>query len=310
MSSRLITGLLLLVLAGCGQGSGCDLVKVGEVSLEARNRLFAAPVAVSGHRLTLLLDTGAERSLLDQAAVRRLNIPQDGRTFSVEVGLGGGSPRADANVEGMRLGDVPLPISRMPVSTIAGVLGVDGILGLDVLRDYDLDLDGPQRTLALYRIRRCDDAVPPWDEPAVRFDDVATRTGWLQVPFEIDGVAAVGTVDTGASVTSITPRLLRRLGVTEQALANDRSLKLHVVAGEDEQARIHRFNTMRIGPLTLQNVPVIVLAKEPPALSGGRRFSDGVIGQDLLGTRRIWFSIATGRLFMSRGSRDAPATGH
>jgi predicted aspartyl protease len=280
------------------------------VPLEARGRLFAVPVTASGHRLNLLLDTGSERSLLDEAAVRRLSIPQDGRTFSIEVGLGGGSPRADANVEGMLLGDVPLPISRMPVSTVAGVLGVDGILGVDVLRDYDLDLDGPNRTLALYRIRRCDDAAPPWSEPAVRFDDVATGTGLLQVPFEIDGIAAVGTVDTGASVMSITPRLLRRLGVTEQGLANDRSMKLHIVAGEDEQARIHRFRTMRIGPLTLQNVPVLVLTKEPPALGGGRRFSDGLIGQDLLRDRRVWLSIATDRLFMSRNSSDAPATGH
>jgi predicted aspartyl protease len=310
MRSRTIAGLLLLVLAGCDQGSGCNLVQVTQVPLEARGRLFAVPVTASGHRLNLLLDTGSERSLLDEAAVRRLSIPQDGRTFSIEVGLGGGSPRADANVEGMLLGDVPLPISRMPVSTVAGVLGVDGILGVDVLRDYDLDLDGPNRTLALYRIRRCDDAAPPWSEPAVRFDDVATGTGLLQVPFEIDGIAAVGTVDTGASVTSITPRLLRRLGVTEQGLANDRSMKLHIVAGEDEQARIHRFRTMRIGPLTLQNVPVLVLTKEPPALGGGRRFSDGLIGQDLLRDRRVWLSIATDRLFMSRNSSDAPATGH
>jgi Aspartyl protease len=98
--------------------------------------------------------------------------------------------------------------------------------------------------------------------------------------------------------------------VTEQALATDRPLRLHIVAGEDEQARVHRFTTLRIGPLTLQNVPVVVLAKEPPTLSGGRRFSDAVIGQDLLSDRRIWFSLATGRLFMSRNSRDGPATGH
>jgi predicted aspartyl protease len=309
MRPCIIAGLLL-GLAGCDQGSGCDLVKVGEVSLEARNRLLAAPITLSGQRLNLLLDTGSERSLLDQAAVRRLGIPQDGRTFSIEVGLGGGSTRADANVEGVRLGDVKLPVSRMPVSTVAAVLGVEGILGLDLLRDYDLDLDGARRTLALYRIRRCDYAAPPWSEPAMRFDDVGTRTGRLQVPFEIDGVATVATVDTGASVTAITPRLSQRLGVTVQALAADQSLRLHIVAGEDEQAHLHRFTTLRIGPLTLQNVPVVVLAKEPPTLSGGRRFSDAVIGQDLLSERRIWFSLATGRLFMSRNSRDAPTTGH
>ena len=55
----------------------------------------------------MLLDTGAQTGMLEEATVRRWKIPQDGRTFTVMVGVAGGSPRADANVEGVLLGDAP-----------------------------------------------------------------------------------------------------------------------------------------------------------------------------------------------------------
>ena len=113
--SQVLIVLFLFVLAGCQHGSGCDVVKVSQVPLEARGQLFAVPLTLGNHTLSMLLDTGAQRSMLDEAAVRRLKIPQDGRTFTVMVGIAGGSPRADANVEGVLLGDAPLSVSRMPV---------------------------------------------------------------------------------------------------------------------------------------------------------------------------------------------------
>jgi predicted aspartyl protease len=313
--SRLIVGrlqrtftvfcLLLVVLAGCEQGSGCDLVKVAQMPLEPRNRLFTVSVTVNGHAISMLLDTGAEKSLLGEATVQRLSLARDGRTYTIVTGLAGGSLRTDANIDSMVLGGVPLSVDRMPVGSLGGNPGIDGVLGLDILQNFDLDIDAPDRTLTLYRVRRCERADPPWDEPATSVAGISTRLGWLEMPFEIDGVEETAVIDTGASNTTITPRLVRRLGLTDLALANDRILKLHVIAGDDTQARVHRFQTIRIGPITAHNAYVVVLATEPPSLGGGRRFREAVIGQDFLNSRRIWFSFRTDRLFMARKDGDA-----
>ena len=112
--------LLCLLLAGCQQGAGCDLVKAAQVPLEPMNPLFAVPMTIGGHKLKILLDTGAQKSLLDEGTVRRLQIPQDGRTVTIIVGVAGGAPKFDANVDGMLLGDAPLSVARMPVSTCMG----------------------------------------------------------------------------------------------------------------------------------------------------------------------------------------------
>jgi predicted aspartyl protease len=298
---------LLLLLAACQQGSGCALVKVAQLPLEESDKVFLVPLTLNGHTLKMLLDTGAQKTMLDAGAVRRLGIPQDGRTFSIMVGIGGGSPVADANVQGLLLGGVPVGIDRMPVSTFDGASGASGVLGLDILRDYDLDIDGPNRTLTLYRVRRCERADPPWNQAGVPVEGVGTRIGWMEIPIEIDGVMGTGAVDTGASYTTIMPRMARRLGLTERAMAGDETVQVHVVAGADAEARIHRAETIKVGPALGHGVPILVLGKEPPALGGGQQFGDAVVGQDVLGARRVWFSLATGRLFMSRLDGGATA---
>ena len=66
--------LLLSVLASCPSDAACDLVQIARVRLELKNHLFVVPVTLNGHAIGMLLDTGAQKSLLGEAAVRRLNL--------------------------------------------------------------------------------------------------------------------------------------------------------------------------------------------------------------------------------------------
>jgi predicted aspartyl protease len=296
--------VLLLALAGCAQGSGCDVVKVTQVPLETRSRVFGVPVTVNGHAISMLLDTGATRSLLAETTVKRLGVVRDGRTSTILVGLAGGSMITDANIETMSLGGAAISMDRLSVDPFERRQGIDGVLGLDILRDFDLDIDAPRRALTLYRVRHCEHADPPWDERATAIAGVSTRSGWMDVPLAIDGVEEAAVVDTGASHTVITPRFARRLGLTDEALANDRIVPLRVINSSGTQARAHRFQTIRIGPITVHNAYVLVLSKNPLPLGGGRQFREAVIGQDFLADRRVWFSMRTGRLFISRKDND------
>jgi predicted aspartyl protease len=306
MHWEVIGCLFLLLLAGCEQGAGCDLVKVAEVPLEPVGPVFVVPVTVNGHAINMVLDTGGV-SFLSETTAERLGFAREGGSISMVVGVAGGSIRTDASIASMSIGGAPLSVHRMTVNSYSGARSPDGFLGLDVLGDFDLDIDGPNRRLALYRVRRCEHADPPWDQPAALIEGTTTWTGWLAVPFEIDGIAGRAAIDTGASNTVITPRLAQRLGLTEPDMASDRNLKLHVVAGADTQAHIHRFKTMRIGSITVHNSLIFVLAKNPPPLGGGRHLAEAVIGQDFLANRRIWFSMRAERLYISHEENDTPA---
>jgi predicted aspartyl protease len=290
------------VLAGCEQDQGCDFVKVAQVPLEPRGQVFVVPVTVNGHAINMMLDTGAERSLLTEAAVQRLNIRRSDRTFSVVVGASSGSLKSDAEIDSMSIGGVALPVDHIVVNSFGG--NIDGMLGLDILGRYDLDIDGPNRTLVLYRVRRCEQAEPPWDGPAMPVAEISTRLGLMEMPLEIDGVSGTAAVDTGSSFTLIRLSMMQRLGLSDAAMASDQTAVAHTIAGKDVQGRVHKFHTIRIGPVTAHDVSILVLPSKPPAMAGGRQQPDGLVGQDLLRNRRVWFSLSTGRLYISRNQND------
>jgi hypothetical protein len=178
------------------------------------------------------------------------------------------------------------------------------LLGLDILGDFDLDIDQPKRMLSLYRVRRCETADPPWDEPAIPIRGITTRYNLLRMPLEIDGVEGTALIDTGASYTIIRQPMAHRLGLTEQALANDRVVGTHGVGGGSSPTYVHRFQSVTIGPLTARNMPLHVLMEDPPVMPNGNPIEENLVGRDFLGKRRIWFSFKTQRVAVSRRSDD------
>ena len=286
------------MLASRPSGAACDLVQIARVPLELKNHLFIVPVTLNGHAIGMLLDTGARKSMLGEAAVQRLNLVRDPRS-SLRSWVWVDSAQPDARIDSMSIGAAALSLNRLAVNSFGGHQPFDGILGLDILRDYDLDIDGPKRVLTLYRIRRCEPAPPPWDEAAAPIAGFSTRTGWLKLPFKLNGVEGTGFLDTGASNTMITPQMAQRLGLTDQELENNPMIKLHVIAGDDTPSHVHWFEASRSVPRCQDTLMPMCWQRRRSPLGGERNFGEGVIGVDFLGTQRIWISVGTGRLYLA-----------
>jgi predicted aspartyl protease len=102
------------------------------------------PIMVTGHLngvpLTLMLDTGADRTLLAPAALARAGLdPSSGRRVRVLGVTGAGDayevtlPRLD--IAGARLGPVAVVVHSLPSP------GIDGLLGRDLLHAFTLTVD-------------------------------------------------------------------------------------------------------------------------------------------------------------------------
>lgn len=304
---HLVPALLLLALAACAQDGPCDLVKAAQVPLLARNHILAVPVTINGHAMELLLDTGAEASVLQEATVQRLGIARDARFLHASSGIGGASAKPMASIDSMTIGGMPIAIERLPVNTVPASMHVDGLLGVDLLHDYDLDIDAPKRTLTLYSARACVRASPPWSEPAVPITGVELNEHRLRIPIEINAAAGMAVVDTGATTTLLSQEIAGRLGLGDLAASGDRIVSLGGVAGDRVQAAVHLFRTVRVGPVTAHDVRLLVLLKEPPRVDAVHRPSDGWVGQDVLSGRRIWISLRAEQMFVSRRAGDAVA---
>jgi hypothetical protein len=290
-----VAGLLLLAINACAPNPiNCDLVAVAKMPLEVRNRLLVVPAGIGGKWVTLLVDTGAERTVLGADIVTRLGLARDEKIVTRSTGMGGAYTANDAIVPGLVLGGVRFPITRVSVGQFRFGPGLtaDGLLGSDVLLAFDLDIDVPDRTLTLYRPRQCPDDTPPWHEPFARVDGVKALRDRLLIPLDLDGVRGMGILDTGAQATTIGMRMAERLGLTPEAMAGDSIVQHHGAGPGSQEARLHHFGLLRIGPAAAVDPILSVL----PVDLG---FGDALVGEDFIDGRRIWLSFASRDVFIA-----------
>jgi hypothetical protein len=192
------------------------------------------------------------------------------------------------------LGGVRFPLQRVSVGQfrLGPDLAADGLLGSDILLAFDLDIDVPGKTLTLYRPRMCPDVQPPWHEPFERVSGVRARRDRLLIPLELDGVTGMGILDTGAQATTIGESMATRLGLTPLSMAGDLIVQHHGAGPGSQEARLHRFNLLRIGPAVARNPVLSVL----PVDAG---VGDALVGEDFINGRRIWLSFSNREVFVA-----------
>ncbi len=247
-------------------------------------------VALDGRVVAMVLDTGAERTILTRAAVAQAHVPLDPWVGTTLRGAGGRlDQHQNAVPRSISLGGVSLyqrgpgvPLS-LPVTALE--LGeVAGLLGGDLLSHTTLDLDAQAGRLSLQRNADCVAA----DAEAVSFQ--LLRRFLILVPVRLDGHDLTAMVDTGASRSLLNARGLHKIGLSAERLASDPTVSSAGIGG-NFAARQHGFNELRIGRRVFRAPHVLIAEVPEPAF-------DMVLGMDVLGQQRVVISYATSRLFL------------
>lgn len=98
--------------------------------------------------ITLILDTGAERTMIAPAALARLGVPLEAAGGTVIKGVTGTTPAALVRVHSIQVGNAasgPLAI----VAHDADLRGADGLLGRDFLSLFTVTIDHSTSVLTL-----------------------------------------------------------------------------------------------------------------------------------------------------------------
>jgi predicted aspartyl protease len=267
----------------------CNLIRVATAPLQQALGVWVVPVDINGTRLRLVLDTGAERTLLTEAAVARIGMLRDPHHQTRTLGIGGQSTAADGRVSSFAIGGAYIAV---PSVTVGQFALLDGLLGADVLSAFDVDLDARDARLTLYLPRDCPNAGPPWREPYFSLGKIGREHDRLLVPIVLDGAAGTAAIDTGAQHTVVSERLAERAGATPADMAHDRQITAHGAGSGQVQVRVHRFRQLRIGPADL-------VAPLLPVLPMPEGQLDGLVGDDFLAGRRVWLSYASMVVFIT-----------
>ena len=291
--------LLLSMLSACERPGDidCKLTMITQMPLKVQDRLLVVPAGINGSWVHLVVDTGAERTTISDAAAERLRLPHDFRYRNRFVGIGGATTTTDVTVERLVLGGIHFPVSRIAVGTFklqnTRGLDADGLLGADILLAFDLDIDVPAGVLTLYRSRICPDNHPPWPEAAIEIIGAQARKDRLLLPVELDNVNGLAVLDTGAQGNVVSLNMARRLNLTDQMLGNDPTIRQTGTGPGVTISRLHRFNLLRIGPV-LEEAPTITV------LPSDFGIGDALIGEEFLQARRVWLSFRNRQVFVTR----------
>jgi predicted aspartyl protease len=272
----------------------CGTRLLGSITVETPNSQPIITLSGNGHPITLILDTGAQRTLLTPAAAVRIGAQTPRVEFQPQMrGIAGTMATREVELSSFTAGSVVMPWRRALVATAASLnTPLDGLLGADTLSDFDIDLDLPRHRLMFYEKQSCPSAAPPWAASSGEIDTGRSRADHLFFPVHLDGQRVFAIIDTGAQLTTLAASTARALGVTEEILARDRAITARGAVGEQLNSHIHRFSRLEVGREIVRDPELVVADLK-------LRDADIVLGVDFLSTRRLWLSYGSMRLFLS-----------
>ena len=281
-------------------GQSCPLDRQAAFPIETRVNLPFVSILIDDKPVRLILDTGADRSMITERAAQRLGLARDTRRLTRLEGVGGGTTSLDTKAVTLVFGSAKvrnfnLTVGQFAQDEIDGIQ-VDGLLGVDILSAFDVEIDPDRGQVVFYRARPCADALPPWKDPFLTVLSTGPLRGRILVPITLDGVNDLAILDTGAQISSVSDRLARSTGVTQQDLDRDPQGRSHGASANAVIARAHRFRSLRIGNTVINN-PVMAVLQLPAGQAGA------LLGANYLRGRRLWLSFASRRFFLAEPIR-------
>ena len=285
----------LRVVAAAG---GCGTARLGQTTVATLRNAPIVTLLANGMPVTMLLDTGAETTILTPGVAKRLGAQRPQVEFDRQLrGVAGSLQTSEVELHNFAIGGVAIPWRRVRVAPInvASVFSgpLDGVLGADSLNSFDIDLDLPNNRITFYSKQTCPGAAPAWTEPYIAIAAGRSKGDHLFFPVQLDGHKINAFIDTGSQSTVLSTSAALALGLTPVLLARDRAAILRGAGPEELSGRVHRFARLEIGGEAIRNPEIIV---------AGLNLSDAdlVLGIDIVRSWRIWLSYGAQKIFLLR----------
>ena len=300
----LCLGVVCLGWALAGQASAaCHVEHRADIPVTLAGGQLLAAGRIDGQPVTFLIDTGAERTVLSEAAARRLGLARDEWVSSHMQGIGGAERHPNAKLRTLELGGLALRRRGTEIAPSLAVaplafLGssdrpIDGLLGVDYLANFDIAFDPGRGRMTLYGVAGCAGNFLPWTIPYTALAARNPVPGLLLLTVWVNASPVLAQIDTGSTRSVLSLPAALRAGVTQAMLERDPQQQVRGAGASEVTAYEHRFAELKIGPDDLHGMQVLVM--KLPARGGGM-----LLGMDWLGARRLWISWATNQVFVGR----------
>ncbi len=203
---------------GDAGGADCALVQFASLDLvRTSDGSFLVPVTIQGKDALLTLDTASAFSVVSTSAKRRLGLSVSNVSPASDVEIGHRRIEHIAHAQALSIGNVVLKsveFLEAPDNIFSNPPGdptVDGSLGMDLLRTFDVELDLARDKLKLYSSKHCPGRVVYWSKDYASVPIRFGEFGEFYFPMELDGKKIEATIDSDSATASLSVDVTRRL---------------------------------------------------------------------------------------------------
>jgi len=305
----------------------CQLNLVAEFHIDPKASVPIADGEINGQPVKVLIDTGANVTLVVAEQAKRLGLPVRKR-LDVELhGVGGERNSIEATVKSLKIGQ--LNATNMTLLGVAapGVApDVALMLGDDILSQYDVEFDMADGYIRLMKPKGCSpDQLVYWNKPYSQADLVASDrdSPAVMATALLNGKRQPVQIDSGSEMTIVDQLAASEVGVRRSAGAAELSVEGN--GSEDRPGWVGQFEGFALGDEQIAHpkLSVIKLAQDTVDNGGAAivpRSLDGntpptmLIGADfirahhlLIGTQEhvLVFSYSGGPIFWTPAKRAA-----
>ena len=297
--SRVISAVgLSLALAGPAVAA-CRLAKIAQIPLTPLGAHYAVMAKINEVARPMMVDTGSEVTLLAATAAKGLGLAPDSETHArpvVGVGQTTGDEHPNVIVPTLAFGDLVFRDRSTVVATMDNGASPEndavGLLGDDILSQFDVEFDFPAQSLTFYRAIDCYQTFLPWtgDYAAAPF-----RRRKAKIVFDVvlNDERTQAIVDTGNNLSFVSRSASALWGVPPSAIGKTIGRSQSPLnGGEAMPIKSFAFDKFQIGGDLFVDKRMGVIDVDFPLASAN-------IGLDYWASRKLWISYDNNWMFIT-----------
>jgi clan AA aspartic protease (TIGR02281 family) len=232
----------------------CEMRKVAELPIDMRGSQPTLAVKINGKDARFLLDSGAFYSMISAATADEYGLKTASGFMNLKVkGIGGTQDARTTRVQQFSIGNIVLNDAQFMVAGSEVGSGLSGILGQNMLKNFEVEYDLGHGIVRLFQSKNCDNIVLAyWLAPNEDYSKVPilslAESGAHTVGYAlINGKKIAVMFDSGAGTSIVSSQAAENAGVK---LNSDAVVPAGFSRGIGQgfmQTYIGRFSSFKIG---------------------------------------------------------------
>ncbi|MDZ5646528.1 retroviral-like aspartic protease family protein [Nitrospirillum sp. BR 11828] len=305
---------LALWVAPAQAAPKCQFVKMASLPVKMEGNRPLIQGSINGQPVYFLVDTGSFGSLLFRESAEKLGLRLNTVEGVTVYGVGGGSDIWITTVDNLTLDAAS--VKNLKLNVVGGGAGGDGpvttagVLGEDLLRQFDVEMDLSHGKINLYDTKNCDDVdLIPWDDPftVTEFPTVTRDNAHIQVLVQVNGAPVRADLDSGAYYSILTTGDAARAGVLPESPGVIEVGRAGGIGARRERTWIGTFDSFGIGEETIRHPKMRFgdMFKHSTVTFTGSHIPTQVLpagmllGADFLRAHHVMIAHSQGKLYVS-----------